>query len=306
MPAVQCPECGVKLKPKASAAGKRVRCPKCGSGVKVPASADAAEPAAVGAAGDFFSGGGPAPKAPRSLPARVKPGRRDTAEVPVYDGAAAPAVQKQTKAEFKPAVAAGVGVVALLLIGVGSFVGYQLVVGGKPVVAPETLVRFEHDKGAFAIDYPEGWTSNGGAGGTGGVRASAVFEGPEGKMTVREGQGASSVADIAGAGGGESYVIGEQDDSESPEQAAHDWLGKMAPDNYSGYSEQAARTIETKSGISRASDFSATSLFGGGIRGIRATVKIGNDVFAITCETSAKDFAVMQPVFEKMIASVSR
>ena len=257
---------------------------------------------AAGSAGGFFSGG-TAPKAPRSLPARVKPGRRDTAEVPAYDPDAAPAVQKQTKAEFKPAVAAGVAVAGLLLIGGGGYLTHTLLQGSVPVAAPETLARFKHEKNAFAIDYPEGWSVKE-AGGTGGVRASGIFEGPQGKLTVREGQGASSVADIAGTGG-DSYVIGEQDDSESPEQAAHDWLGRSAQDNYSGYREESARTIKTGVGIARASDFTATTMFGGGIRGIRATVLIGKDAFNITAETSVKDFEVMKPVFEKIIASVS-
>ena len=323
--AAQCPECGKGLKVPAAAAGKRVKCPQCGAAVKVPAGSGAAPaagkagakrkakapagPAAHGNSGEIFAGldlddYGATSGRQSALPGRVNRGPSSSEiPIPAFEG---PGKKPEKPPTPLPVVLGVIGGSLLLLALAGGGAAYVLLNSG-PIEAPANLVRFSHpEPRTFALDVPEGWEQKSG-GGTGGRPAFASFEGPGGEVDVRMSLRGSAMGDIGNAVQGDSFVVG----AEVPEELTaiygqHEATKQQVADDYSDYKETGGHNFNPRGGEGRMSTFTASGSFGGGITGLRGTVRIGTDTYIVLMKCAPKDFGVMKPVFEKMMQSLGR
>ena len=286
--AVRCPECEKGLKLKPSAAGKRVKCPDCGAAVKVPAGGAAPAKAKAGVkaggGGDFFSAL-PKAKAPAALPGRVGAGGPSTSEMPVYDGGP----KKKAKEPTSPVViAASLGGGLLVLLAAAGGLGY-LLYASRPIEAPTEFAAFEHPAPrAFALDVPAGWETKTG-GGQGGTPAWATFSGPGGEFDVRASRRGSAMGDIANAGGGGDFVVGQDlPEEETAIFKQHAFTKDQTAADYQTYTETSGENFDPQRGEGRVSEFTGTGTFGGTTRGLRATVRLGTETYNVVAKTSQK------------------
>ena len=113
------------------------------------------------------------------------------------------------------------------------------------------------------------------------------------------------MGDIAGAGGGDSYVVGEEvPEEESAIFKQHAFTKDQTAADYQTYTETAGENFDPKRGEGRVSEFTAAGTFGGQTRGLRATVRLGNETYNVVARTSANNFPVMNGVFREMLESL--
>ena len=308
--AVRCPECEKGLKLPAAAAGKAVKCPGCGAKVKVPGAAGGSKPkmpAKKGAGGGDdgtgeFLAALPKAKAPKALPGRVGAGGGpgSSQEVPAYDEAVP---KRKAKEPTSPVVvAASLGGGLLVLLAAAGGLGY-LLYASKPVEPPAELVDFEHPAPrSFALKVPADWAEKSG-GGQSGTPAFATFEGPGGEFDIRASRRGSAMGDIANAGGGDSFVVGEKlPEEESAIFKQHEFTKDQTAADYQTYTETGGENFNDDRG--RLSEFTASGTFGGQTRGLRATVRLGTETYNVVAKTSPRDFPVMKATFREMLESL--
>lgn len=301
--AVRCPECNKGLKLPAAAAGKRVKCPGCGAGVKVPGgggSTPKTKAAKDGGDGGFLAAL-PKAKSPTALPGRVGGGGPSTSEMPVFEDGPK---RKQKEPTSPVVIAASLGGGLLVLLLAAGGLGY-LLYASKPIEPPAEMTDFEHPAPqAFSLTVPADWEAKSG-GGSGGTPAFATFEGAGGSFDIRVSRRGSAMGDIAGAGGGDSYVIGEEvPEEESAIFKQHAFTKDQTAADYQTYTETDGENFDPRHGEGRVSEFTATGTFGGTTRGLRATVRLGNETYNVVARTSKRDFPIMNGVFREMLESL--
>ena len=174
--------------------------------------------------------------------------------------------------------------------------------GSAPAAAPSTYADYNSPGGTFACEYPDGWQADGG--GKRGLEW-AKFKSGSAEVRVDTGVAGSLMGDIAGSfGGGAEEELGpEFEPVHEVHVAGQDWAER----EYSGYKEVGEpEVIDVRLGPARRSEFSASSTFGSGLHGYRATM-MGKDksvtVMAICPES---DWKTLQPAFDHVLSTMRR
>jgi hypothetical protein len=174
--------------------------------------------------------------------------------------------------------------------------------GSAPATAPTAYTAYNSKEGTFACEYPEGWNADGG-GGRG--PEWAKFESGPALIHVSTGIAGSLMADVATARQGtvEEPIPPELE----PVHDVHVDGMEAAARDYSGYKETGEpQVIEVALGPARRSEFTASTTFGSGLHGYRATV-LGHDkavTVILVCPES--DWKTLQPAFDHMLGSLKR
>lgn len=172
--------------------------------------------------------------------------------------------------------------------------------GCGSVAAPATFAKYQAKDGSFDVEYPEGWTAEGGGKG----HYWAKFT--QGSVTIRVGTDVSGslLNDIASAGGA---TMGEEEIPEELEPIAlvHQQGLEAVQIDRPKYTEQAPVTVNAPMGEGRRSEFADTTSFGGKLAGYRATFLSNDRRITVSCECKAGNLEVLRPAFERVILSVA-
>lgn len=190
---------------------------------------------------------------------------------------------------------------------VALFVGTIILPGCLPagVETPETFSQWNSRDGSFALDYPEGWTKNGGGSRSSGL-AWAEFSKGSYNVRIDANFADSMKAEAFGSGGGVGAgLLGGNDEDiiievQTPEGAVQAFWKSSYEEKYTEYVEEPAESFRTKLGPTIMNKFSAKSGFAK-IKGIRATT-LSNDrsvTFFATCPE--KKWEAFGPIYEEML-----
>ncbi len=159
---------------------------------------------------------------------------------------------------------------------------------------------------------PEGWESTAGGGVSGVPLYVRIYDGDSISIDIRESEGSSAKGKMkkAIASGQEVHQIGGPEIGrvgDAPAVAStHEYHHGVVMKNFSSYKEGPGRAIETAGfGEGRISDFTGKESFlSGTIKGCRASVVHREHQYNIVCKCSPAQFKDVEPVFEKIIASL--
>jgi len=171
-----------------------------------------------------------------------------------------------------------------------------------PVAAPSAYTAFNFKDGTFACEYPDGWTAD-----SGGKRGPiwATFKSGPAEIRIRGDVAGSLAGSIVGNFGGGS---GQQMPAElEPVQQVHVAAAEDAKNAYSGYEEIGQPAVlDVSLGPGRVSEFTASTAFGGGLHGYRATV-LGHDKrVEVFCVCPESDWQTLQPAFNHVLSTLKR
>ncbi len=188
------------------------------------------------------------------------------------------------------------------LVSVAAAIVSTIGCGSGPATAPTSFADYNSSVGTFACKYPEGWEMKGG--GKRGLEW-AKFTSGSSEIRIDAGAAGSLMGDIA-------KNMGHMDpDSANPEeqpvQAVHTAGAKDAAKNFSGYKEVGdAQVFEAPLGPARRSEFTASTSFGSGMHGYRATILAHDKSVYITCVCPESDWQTLEPAFDTVLKSVHR
>jgi hypothetical protein len=173
------------------------------------------------------------------------------------------------------------------------------------VAAPTDFADYNSPGGTFACVYPADWQSDGG--GARGLEWAKFTSGPA-EVRLEAGVAGSL---MAGDGPVQTGQFGLSPEEASPElepiHGLHVMGKKSAEEKYSGYKEVGeVEVIEAPLGPARRSEFTASSTFGSGLRGYRATALGHNKAVYVYCVCPESDWKTLQPAFDKMLSSMRR
>jgi hypothetical protein len=177
-------------------------------------------------------------------------------------------------------------------------VGIALVVGcSEPVSAPTSFTPYQAKDQAFRTQQPAGWEmAQSGAQGSG--YSSVKFTKGNASIKISADLVGSLLGDIAkNLGRG----AGEEDEELAAVAKVHEFGAKQMQDELSGYTEQKAQKTQTPFGDSRQSEFTASTTFGGKLRGYRVTALARDRRISIVCYCPESNWATLKPAFEKVI-----
>lgn len=188
------------------------------------------------------------------------------------------------------------------LVGAAASIVSMIGCGSGPATAPTSFADYNSNVGTFACQYPEGWEAKGG-----GKRGLEWAKFTSGSSEIRVDAGAvgSLVGDIA-------KNMGHMDpDAASPEMqpvhAVHVAGAKDAEKNFSGYKEVGeVQVFEAPLGPARRSEFTASTSFGSGMHGYRATILAHDKSVYITCVCQESDWKTLEPAFDTVLKSMQR
>lgn len=174
--------------------------------------------------------------------------------------------------------------------------------GSGPATAPSSFTDFNSSGGTFACKYPDGWQAEGG--GKRGLEWAKFVSGST-EIRLDAGAAASLMGDIA-------KNLGKmEDDSPAPEltpvYSVHTARKRDAEDQFSGYKEVGnVEMFEAPLGPACRSEFTASTSFGTGLHGYRATL-LGNDKGVyVSCVCPESDWDTLEPAFDTVLKSVHR
>jgi hypothetical protein len=283
----ECPNCGAKLKVRESA--EEARCPKCKETFPVDDRGEDDEP--------------PPPRkrrASRSEDADDSPpaGRRRRRPAPDDEGEGRPGrKKKKEKAGQNQLVVLGIASGLGLLVLVGLLLLLVFMPRGKKMTAPESFANYNAPEGEFGCVVPADWNLQ--EAGIKNTRSITVKKGSA-SIHIQQSLAGSLLGDIAGAG--------ERDPNPPDERLAvsrvHEIKKDAAAGEFSKYQEEPPTTVMTRGfGKARRSAFTASSMLGKK-RGYRATVLANMISYDVICQCSEADWAVLEPAFTKVIASL--
>jgi hypothetical protein len=174
---------------------------------------------------------------------------------------------------------------------------------GQPVI-PASYDTYQSSDGSFMIQYPAEWAAE--SGGKGGY-AWAKFTSGSAKIAVDTSAAGSLVGNISGVGSAIAGIVGDSLGSQG--QASVGMVHQREKHDFeeeAGVEEQAPVPVSTGFGDTRESEFTGTTSFSGLIHGYRTTALGLNYRFRVVCQCSEADWADLKPVFDKVIASLSR
>jgi len=174
--------------------------------------------------------------------------------------------------------------------------------GSGPVAAPTDFADYNSPGGTFACEYPKGWQADGG--GKRGLEWAKFKSGPA-EIKIDAGAAASL---MAGPGGGFTGEIPQEVVPElEPVHGVHQMFQKDAEKQFSGYKEVGEiEVIDIALGPARRSEFTASSTFGSGLHGYRATALGKDKGLYIYCVCPESDWKTLQQAFEKVLLSLRR
>ncbi len=318
----KCGLCGHKMKADEKYSGRKIQCQNCDGVLTIPKmSGKVAEPKEeVEDDVDLFDeDDAPTTKVSTTRTTRLK---RPSAQATSGERATKVKAKKSSsgKKEKEQSTPSWliVGVICgslacFLVVGVGIFM-----MGGNlasslnamgQVKAPETFEHFHHEHWV-GVDYPTGFEVTSG-GGTGGSPAWIKVKGDGGiEVQIREDHAAEAIGDIAQASpGGMVGVDGGMPEGPSdldPVASVHTFLKMKVEPEFSGYEEQRMVPAKAKLGDARYSDFTASTMMGGKIYGLRGTVLSGPQAVKLIFTCNKRQWDAYHPVFVKMVESVSR
>jgi len=177
------------------------------------------------------------------------------------------------------------------------------------VSAPTSYDNYNAKDGSFACKYPAGWEAKGG--GRGGFHSASFSQGAA-KIKVSADLAGSLLGDIAKSGmagmmpAGEVGLAEEDLEEFSPVAQVHQMGQEEMADEFGDYQEQASEAVDTELGKGRLSEFSASTGFGGKLRGYRLTVLAHDRRVTVVCYVPEKNWAVLEPAFSEVIGSLKR
>ena len=174
--------------------------------------------------------------------------------------------------------------------------------GSAPVTAPTAFTAYNSKNGTFACEYPEGWDADGGGGR--GPEWAKFLSGPA-EIRVSTGVAGSLMADVASSAGGTNL------EPVPPElEPVHDIHMDGVEDaekNYGGYKETGEpQVMEVSLGPARRSEFTASTTFGSGLHGYRATILGHDKAVTVFCICPESDWKTLQPAFDHLLGSLRR
>jgi len=185
-------------------------------------------------------------------------------------------------------------VVVALATGLGSISGCA-----SRMEAPTAFETYTDKEGQFTCLYPKGWEKEGGG------RPDyswAKFSKGSAQIRISADLAGSLMADIAKAASASSGKAAD----EEPLLQIHERMKKSLLDEFNNYREKPARTIKTKLGDARQSEFNATGSFGSRLHGLRTTFLSNDRRITVICYCMATDWRTLKPAFDTVIQSVSR
>ena len=189
---------------------------------------------------------------------------------------------------------------SFLLLSISFLVGC-----GSKVPTPSEYDRWNSTDGTFSIDYPKGWSADGG--GKNGVQWAEFTKGGV-KVLISNDISSSVVGDIANSGSGMASGIMNEEDRDpnaTPIAAAHRFNKQSVIDNngFGGYEENEAIDYPTRLGDCRKSPFKCR--YGmGTVRGYRATAITLDRGIRIVCLCPVQNWKDMEPAFDHMLSSL--
>lgn len=174
--------------------------------------------------------------------------------------------------------------------------------GAPPAAAPTAYTAYNSKGGTFACEYPEGWQADGG-GGRG--PEWAKFQSGDALIHITTGVTGSLMQDVANARQG--TVEGPIDPELENVHAMHVEGAEEVKDEYSGYEEIGEpQVMESVLGPARRSEFKASSTFGSGLHGYRATLMGHDKQVNVICVCSEANWKNLQPAFDQLLGSLKR
>jgi hypothetical protein len=181
--------------------------------------------------------------------------------------------------------------------------------GAAPTLSG-SYAKYNAKNGAFACEYPEGWEVKGGGRD---LFASAKFSSGSAVIKISADVAGSLMGDIADSfGGGDMGGLGdaagldEGGEDISTIAQIHAMGKEDLAEELGNYEEKEATVINTGLGEGRQSEFTASGTFTGSQRGYRVTFLGHNHRVTVVCRCGEKQWATVQPVFDKVIASLQR
>lgn len=172
--------------------------------------------------------------------------------------------------------------------------------GSGPVVAPTAYADYNAKKGTFACQYPEGWQAEGGGGR--GPEWAKFTSGPA-AIRISTGVTGSVIGEMGRSGRGDEPLPPELE----PVHGFHQMQAEAAAKEYSSYKELGEpQVLEAALGPARRSEFTASTTFGSGMHGYRATILGQDRDVAVYCICPESDWTTLQPAFDHVLASIKR
>lgn len=173
--------------------------------------------------------------------------------------------------------------------------------GGKTVV-PNSYTKLTDSQNNFSIQYPSGWSCDNG----GKLNYSWAKFGSGNSLIEVESDLANSVilSEMAVTGAKPVSTDGFVDPSQEAMKVHR--LEKKQVEEARASKEDKPASVKTALGGAWQSEFTSTSTFGGEMRGIRATALNKDKRIRIICQCPKDEWDTLKPVFDKVIASVSK
>ncbi len=176
------------------------------------------------------------------------------------------------------------------------------------VEPPKNFTWYTDENKIFSMKFPEGWDVEGG-GGTGGKPIWARSKKGYVTISIRDSMSGNAIGSISSAGGGGQVVDDDGNiivipDDQKPEAKVHEFNYAKAELKYDDYEETNTRTIKSKMGSVRVSDFTCKT-WTGGYSGIRATYLNPRMQLTLYCECPTENFRDMQSAFLRIAQSVT-
>ncbi|MBT5019130.1 MAG: hypothetical protein HON04_10320 [Planctomicrobium sp.] len=300
--------CGKAYKVPDEAAGRKLKCKECGEPLQVPKKAAKKKPQAAGDPNDIFSMdlGLEEDATPSGLPPRRKKSS---------DGGKKKKGKKNSAPPPSPKTGLyiGIGVLAVLVIGVGGFFIYQSMNGSGGSSAPEPMVveyeELKYPNGGFSVKYPKGWEvdANVDKGGSGGIPPFANFDDGTAHISIKHNNEGAAISDMASIPGGGQIIPGEQIEEDPPAKSVHEFMGETVYSlNFKKFEEQPGKELKLPYGTGWLSTFTGKEGFGGTQKAYRLTLTGTRFQYNVICKCPEKKWEQYEPVFMEVIKSISQ
>ncbi len=173
--------------------------------------------------------------------------------------------------------------------------------GGGSAVMPTSYSSYNAKDGSFACDYPDNWEKKGG--GKSGTPVWAKFSSGSALIHFK----ASSTNRLANAALSGRSPSANEIPTFAPVHLLHVDDIKQAEEDFERYTEIAGPTVmNCDLGPARMSEFNYATSFGTKMHGYRISILGFDRGVNVYCTCPEGDWKTLQPVFDKVLASVVR
>ena len=174
--------------------------------------------------------------------------------------------------------------------------------GAGSVTIPTSYATYNSKDGTFACDYPEDWEKKGGGKGSGPVWAK-FSSGPALIHFKASTTSRLANASMTGRGADVNAVP-----TLAPVHLLHVAAIEAAEEEYDGYTEIAGSPVVMNCvlGPARLSEFTYATAFGSQMHGYRVSIICHDSGLTIACTCPESDWKALNPVFDKVLASIER